>query len=327
MDNEAPATINLVPQVKRDMTSLQRLISLPSPIMLVLCPVSNPMWVSYGFGDAAREGTGRLIVRQSACDHVRVRMAFWCSEHGEKTSNNREFRNLKYMVIDEAKLGSLTGHEVFLRTDSQVADNVWHKGSSNERNMYEMMLELREAAIKFQFLLHFFHVAGTRMIEVGVDGLPCAELDVGELTNPTTIRIPMHLSHVQRNALLRTWISSWISEPPHFAEPHDWFEEAQQIHCHIVDPTYQVWIWDLPPTAALDALGELDNGCLKRHETLLGVVVIPLILKPDWCKRFVKTIDLYFFVPVGAIPAWPRSMYEGITIGLYFPLLRYEPWD
>jgi hypothetical protein len=137
------------------------------------------------------------------------------------------------------------------------------------------MLELREAAIQFQFLLHFFHVAGTRMIEVVVDGLSRAYLHVGKFTNPTTIWIPMHLSPVQRNDLLRTWIYSWISEPLHFAEPHDWFQEAQQSHCHIVDPTSQVWIWDLPPDAALDTLGELDNGHLKRHENLLGVVVIP----------------------------------------------------
>jgi hypothetical protein len=47
----------------------------------------------------------------------------------------------------------------------------------------------------------------------------------------------MHLSPVQQNDLLRTWISSWISEPLHFAEPHDWFEEAQQSHFHIVNPT------------------------------------------------------------------------------------------
>jgi hypothetical protein len=165
-DNESPATINIVPQVKRDMNFLHRLISLPSPIMLVLRPVLNPIWVAYGFGDAAHEGTGRLIVRQSTRGHVRVRMAFWCSEHGEKTSNNREFRNLKDMVIDEATLGSLTGHEVFLGTDSQVADNVWHKGSYKECNLYEMMLELREAAITFKFLLHFVHVAGTIIIEV-----------------------------------------------------------------------------------------------------------------------------------------------------------------
>jgi hypothetical protein len=56
----------------------------------------------------------------------------------------------------------------------------------------------------------------------------------------------------------------------------------------------------------LDALEELANGRLKRHETLLGIDVIPLIIKPDWFKRFLKTVDLYFFVPVGAIPAWPR---------------------
>jgi hypothetical protein len=62
--------------------------------------------------------------------------------------------------------------------------------------MYEMMLELREAAIKFQFLLHFVHVAGTIMIHVGSDGLSRAELDLGKLTNPTTIWIIMHLSLV-----------------------------------------------------------------------------------------------------------------------------------
>jgi hypothetical protein len=77
----------------------------------------------------------------------------------------------------------------------------------------------------------------------------------------------------------------------------------------------------------LDALEELANGRLNHHDTLLDVVVIPLILNPDWFKRFVNTVDLYFFVPVGAIPAWPRSMHEGLTIGLYFPLLRYDPWD
>jgi hypothetical protein len=75
------------------------------------------------------------------------------------------------MVIDVAKRGSLTGHEVFLVTNSQVTDNVWHKFSSKERNLYEMMSELREEAIKFQFLLHFVHIAGTIMKEVGVDGI------------------------------------------------------------------------------------------------------------------------------------------------------------
>jgi hypothetical protein len=188
-----------------------------------------------------------------------------------------------------------------------------------------MMLELREAEIKIQFLLHFVHVAGTRMIEVGVDGLSRAELDVGTLTNPTNIRIIMQLSQVQRNYLLHTWISSWISEPLHFAEPHHWFEEVQQIQCHVVNPTSQVWIWDLPPAAELDALAELAHGCLMRHDTLLSVAVILLILKPGWFKRFVKNVDLYFFAPVGAIPAWSRSIHEGLTIGLYFPILRYDP--
>jgi hypothetical protein len=60
---------------------------------------------------------------------------------------------------------------------------------------------------------------------------------------------------------------------------------------------------------------------------LLGVILIPAVLQPDWFIKFVKVTDLYFFIPSGAIPEWPLNMHKALTIGLYFPLLRFNLWD
>ena len=52
-----------------------------------------------------------------------------------------------------------------------------------------------------------------------------------------------------------------------------------------------------------------------------------LLIKPECFRQYVKNMDLYFFIPVGAISQWPTSMYEGITIGVYLPFLIHNPWE
>ena len=42
---------------------------------------------------------------------------------------------------------------------------------------------------------------------------------------------------------------------------------------------------------------------------------------------FVNIVDLYFFIPDGAIEKWPSNMHEGLTIGIYFPFLINAPYD
>jgi hypothetical protein len=54
----------------------------------------------------------------------------------------------------------------------------------------------------------------------------------------------------------------------------------------------EVWVWSLPPTSALDALEELGTGRLKRHDLLVGIVLVPTVMQPEWLKRFVKVIFL-----------------------------------
>jgi hypothetical protein len=146
-----------------------------------------------------------------------------------------------------------------------------------------MVLELRLLAIAGNFVLRLVHIAGTRMIELGIDALSRGELHLGALADASLSRvIPLHLHPLERSEGLIHWLSSGL---PAFnvASPDDWFYQAQEggrydIPSQPLDP----WVWTLPPAAALIALEELGNARLKRHDLLRGVVLIPSLLRPEW---------------------------------------------
>ena len=138
---------------------------------------------------------------------------------------------------------------------------------------------------------------------------------------------PVDREPILRILTLLTWIQSWISDPFLLAEPSDWFYWAQQTHSTSFISQSELWVWSCPPAAALDDLEELVNVRLKRHEILWGIVIIPVVMQPDWFKRFLKVRDIYLFIPAGYIPECSANTHEALKIDLYFPLLRHQPWD
>ena len=60
---------------------------------------------------------------------------------------------------------------------------------------------------------------------------------------------------------------------------------------------------------------------------LWGIVIIPVVMQPDWFKQFAKVTYIYLFIPAGSIPEWPSNMHKARKIGIYFPFLRHQPWD
>jgi hypothetical protein len=68
-------------------------------------------------------------------------------------------------------------------------------------------------------------------------------------------------------------------------------------------------------------------GRLKRHHLLRGVVLVPGLMRPEWFRRFVRTVDVSFVLPAGSCPEWTTSMHEPLTVGIYLPLFRASPWD
>jgi hypothetical protein len=165
------------------------------------------------------------------------------------------------------------------------------------------------------------------MIASGIDALSRGEVHVNSLENCVTTIMPLHLSPTQRSVSIIKWLDHWMQGSYRLTTPHNWFHEAQQWGEYEKNLMPTTWVWDLPPAAALHALEELGNARLKRHNILRGVVLIPHLLSHEWFRRFSRIVDVYFHIPAGSIPEWPIEMHESLTVGLYLPLFRYQPWD
>ncbi len=72
---------------------------------------------------------------------------------------------------EEAKEGYLEGGELCLFTDIATAEGCFFRGGSSSKLLHELVLHLRKTELEHEFTLHVVHVAGTRMIAQGTDGL------------------------------------------------------------------------------------------------------------------------------------------------------------
>ena len=51
-------------------------------------------------------------------------------------------------VKEESEAGMFTGHEVWIGTDIKVAERIYNKGGYTEKELDEIMLEMREISLK-----------------------------------------------------------------------------------------------------------------------------------------------------------------------------------
>jgi hypothetical protein len=321
-NDKAPTSVTKIPLLQVDVDILLKFFSHSNPVQVIFRPIRGAAYVAYGAGDASGEGFGSNIHPLGLPPLLRY--GFWCTEDSEQSSNWRELRNLVDAVRVEAESGRLAGRELWLATDNSTAAAAYHHGSAGSPKLHELATELRMLTLVGNFVLNIFHVAGTRMIEIGVDGLSRGEKHIGALLGTPESAAPLHLSPLERAPNLRAWLEEWLGVDFQVASPIDWFHAAQHAGR---DGASAVWVWDLPPGAALMALEELGTGRLKRHEQLRGVVIVPQLLQNEWRRRLCKIVDFYFVVPAGSIAGWPSNMHEALTVGIYLPLCRYRPWS
>lgn len=320
--NDQTSFCDTVPRLYDDVNALLLFFPPTTPVQIIARPVQGSCLVAYGGGDASGEGFGGQIQPLD-----RIRCGFWCPAKSDESSNWRELRNLIDLLQLEAASGRLTGKEVWLATDNTTAAFAFHNGTSSSRMLHDMVVGLRMLTLRGNFLLHLYHIAGTRMIESGIDGLSRGELHVDSLDRAIPIIMPLHLLPIQRSPSLNNWLSTWLDSTYRIAQPADWFHGAQHCMEFTSPPQSSTWVWDLPPAAAIHALEELGFGRLKRHNHMRGVVLIPQLLSHEWFCRFTLIVDFYFRIPPGSIPEWPENMHEPLTVGFYLPLFRHEPWD
>ena len=129
----------------------------------------------------------------------------------EVSSNYRELCNLVETIESLYSEGKLRDCEIFLFIDNIVANYAYDKSLSSCKALYDLVLRLRLVQQKEGIMLHVVHVAGTRMIKSGVDGLSRGETGEGAMQGKEMISfIPLHLDALERrNGAVCTWVESW----------------------------------------------------------------------------------------------------------------------
>jgi len=185
--------------------------------------------------------------------------------------------------------------------------------------------------------LHVVHVAGTRMIRQGTDGLSRGNFSTGVMNGvPMSNFVPLHLTAQDHSSRVLAWVQSWATEPNLTPlSPTDWFERGHGILGGARNPD-GVWIphqctdrwflWLPAPGAAATVMHELS---ISRHKrTFLGhIFLCPRLLTNTWRQKLHRVAALVIDIPAGCRPFWPSEMHEPLILGLTLPFSDLPPWQ
>jgi hypothetical protein len=313
---EPPTFVEAAPRLGGDMEALQHLFSSAEPPRRKIRG-TVVIEVFYGFGDASQTG---FCTNFQIGDQIGYRHGHWCDATSEESSNYRELKNLVDGLEQQVKAGKITGAEVFLFTDNSTAEAVYYKGNSSSRKLFELMLRLRKLEMDASLILHVVHVSGSRMIAEGGDGGSRGDLTQGVMSGkPILDYVPLHLTALDREPKLESWIRSWWDEergPLTTLRPEGWFEEGQQ------DGNF-LWV---PPPAAADVVVEQLGEARHKRPNCLHITVAPRLMTSRWRKGLLKESDVEIVIPVGSC-VWGKQMFEPLLMFISFPLCRHPPWS
>ncbi len=336
-DKEAPATVKASPLLYDHLKALQSLFEGDEPTLRLIRGVSL-LEVLYIFGDASGGGFGSSWTAPDWTS-LHFRIGVWAEEGDRTSSNYSEFRNLTETLEEIGAQGKLEGREIFLFTDNSVSESIASKGSSKSELLYDLVVLIYKLQMRCRCVVHFVHVAGTRMIEQGTDGLSRGDMLEGVMKGePILSYVTLHKTVVEVSPAVFEWISNdWGSQfgkPVELLSMEDWFERGHDFDGSRVNsdgvwmPNYRsgVFVWAPPPGVARFAIEELRQARQKRQASA-HIFVCPKLLYEEWRRHFYKVVDLQIRVPAGVCDFWPASMHETLIIGICFPYLTRCPWE
>ena len=335
-DVDAPELVTAVPSFHRFLMALSHMFEGEEP-SLRLVRGSLIQYVGYGFGDASGSGFGSSWLDK--VESLVIRIGMWNEEGVDTSSNYRELRNSVETLEVMGHRGELEGYEIFFFTDNSVSESVVFKGNSTAELLFELVLRIYNLEMKFMCKINLVHVAGTRMIEQGTDGLSRGDLLEGVCRgDKMTSHIPLAESALERSAPLLDWIGSWFSQGGKYdmevLEPEGWFERGHDIigGTKNIDgrwiPKYQSgnYIWAPAPAGAKFAAEQLRQARLKRLDSL-HVFVCPHLMSHEWISHVRKSADLILVIKAGSASFWPSDKHESLVIGVYLPFASQKPWQ
>jgi hypothetical protein len=339
-DDEFRVEASNIPPVKAaagleaDIYALMVLTSSPVPVERCIRHNAGRILI-YGFTDASGTGGGASFERQLKEKNLTYRVSVWSAAEREESSNWREFDKLVEALEDEALGGGLKRTAVYMFTDNSTVEAAIHSGRSTSPRLRALVIRFLALQTKHECAIEVFHVAGTRMIAQGTDGISRGALNEGVMNGMAMMSfVPIHLSATSRSPGLQNWLRSWLPGSPHWLEPLDWFQLGHGITGYTRDFERSVvpvlsepsqFVWIPPPYAADVVVAELRKSRLKRMQHL-HVFVCPRLCTPMWRRHFFKVADLVVEIPPG-FAFWPVEMHEPLIIGIVFPFIRTPPWQ
>ena len=333
----APKTVRAVPRLCDDIAALQLFLR-----------NENAPWrfvrgkrvavVHYGFGDASKSGFGATI--QDANLNLWYRLGVWSCNEEDESSNYRELANLVEALEDRLTSTDSSGTELYIFTDNSTAEAAFYKGTSSSKKLFQLVLRLKMLEVERRCIINIIHVAGTRMIQQGTDGLSRGDFSTGVMQGQSILSfVPIHLSCLERSTKLKEWIVSMVppaagEEEIIFLDSSGWFERGHDIigGCKNDDgiwtPKYKsgTYVWTPPPAAALVAVEQLRRARHKREDST-HIFLVPRLMTPEWQRQLHRVSDLFVELPYDD-SLWNKSIqHEPLIFAVIFPFLNYRPWQ
>ena len=333
-DKEAPSMVKASPSLIEDVSALGVLFS-PSEVPVVNVRCRGVVTVIFGFGDASGTGLGATFTCGSGFN---FRIGVWGAEEDNESSNWKEFTNIVESLEEEGSEGNLSDAEVYMFTDNSTVESCVARGSSSSPKLLDLVVRLHALSLRCGTRIHVFHVAGTRMIAQGTDGVSRGYLGHGVMAGEAMSGfIPIHLGAHERSQghKLVHWIQSWAGTESILLDEMDWFQKGHDIEgweCRtdgfrepVLSGERRTYIWSPAPLAAEVALAEMRKARIKRQSSA-HIFVCPRLCTSQWLRHLYKAADFVFEVPIGTT-VWPAEMHEPLLIGVLFPFISVHPWQ
>jgi hypothetical protein len=328
-----PSEVCAVPRFRSDVLALLSLFSAEvPPLRFVRSKAIHT--VVYGFADASGGGFGSTLGTDDSTSYTH---GIWDVDEGGMSSNFRELSNLVVTLEQGMETGQLHLTEVWIFTDNSVSESVFWHGHSSSPQLSSLILRLWQVEMSGKVHIHMVHVPGTQMFEQGTDGLSHGDVNEGVMTGTSILQyVPLHLSALDRQPSIVTWLCTWIPEQAaHFLSPDDWFDSGHGLQFGVTDSvgmwvsgeTSTSWfVWSPPPSLADVALDELEESRHKRKH-LNHLWIAPRLMTYLWQKQLHKICDIVFSIPPGSRPFWPLHEHEPLLVGLTLRFSVFSPWQ
>jgi len=328
-----PSFVFPVPRYSSDLSALLTLLEPEEPpLRYVRGKLIHIAY--YGFVDASGTGFGSTIQTR---DGLAFTYGQWGRDIDSESSNFRELGNLVSSLEHQHRMGYLRGSEILCFTDNSTAESVFYKGNTSSPRLFDLVLRLRRLEMTGSTILHVHHVAGTRMVHQGTDGLSRGDMTEGVMNGRSMLSfVPLDQGALERRPEIVDWIRNSIDSPSiNTLTPSSWFTEGHGL-CGGNRSIGGLWVpvesddewlvWSPPPAIADIAIEEIAISRHKRPH-LNHLFIAPRLHTQTWRKRLHKLSDVVFEIPTGRRSFWPHQEHEPLVVGLILHFSSCSPWQ